>query len=49
MNALFPELVSGIAGLVNQILPGKGGIGEDHATRKRKHIIYFAVIFDGKY
>ena len=34
MNALFPELVSGIAGLVNQILPGKGGIGEDHALGK---------------
>ncbi len=34
MNALFPELVSGIAGLVNQILPGKGGIGENHAPGK---------------
>ena len=34
MNALFPELVSGIAGLVNQILPGKGGIGEKHALGK---------------
>ena len=33
-NALFPELVSTISGLVNQILPGKGGIGEDHATGK---------------
>ena len=31
MNAVFPELVADIAGLVNQILPGKGGIGEDHA------------------
>ena len=28
VNALFPDLVSGIAGLVNQILPGTGGIGE---------------------
>ena len=34
MNALFPELVSGISGLVNQILPGKGGIGTGHATGK---------------
>lgn len=34
MNALFPELVSGIAGLVNQILPGTGGIGTDHAKGK---------------
>lgn len=34
MNQLFPELVSDIAGLVNQILPGKGGIGENHALGK---------------
>lgn len=34
MNALFPELVSNISGLINQILPGKGGIGENHATGK---------------
>ncbi len=34
MNSLFPELVSGISGLVNRILPGKGGIGENHATGK---------------
>ena len=34
MNAIFPELVSSISGLVNQILPGKGGIGENHATGK---------------
>ncbi|MEO6588456.1 MAG: SDR family oxidoreductase [Pyrinomonadaceae bacterium] len=34
MNAVFPELVSSISGLVNQILPGKGGIGEDHVTGK---------------
>lgn len=34
MNALFPEAVSGIAGLVNQILPGKGGIGETSAPGK---------------
>ena len=34
MNQIFPELVSDIAGLVNQILPGKGGIGEDHALGK---------------
>jgi NAD(P)-dependent dehydrogenase (short-subunit alcohol dehydrogenase family) len=34
INALFPELVSGITGLVNQILPGKGGIGTDHALGK---------------
>lgn len=34
MNALFPEMVSNMAGLVNQILPGKGGIGTSHATGK---------------
>ncbi len=34
MNALFPETVSGIAGLVNKILPGKGGIGTEHALGK---------------
>ncbi len=34
MNAMFPELVSGIAGLVNQILPGKGGIGENLVSGK---------------
>ena len=34
MNAVFPEFVSEIAGLVNQVLPGKGGIGEDHALGK---------------
>jgi NAD(P)-dependent dehydrogenase (short-subunit alcohol dehydrogenase family) len=34
MNALFPETVSTIAGLVNQILPGKGGIGKEHALGK---------------
>ena len=34
INAMFPEMVSGVSGLVNQILPGKGGIGEDHATGK---------------
>jgi NAD(P)-dependent dehydrogenase (short-subunit alcohol dehydrogenase family) len=34
MNALLPELVSGIAGLVNQVLPGKGGIGENKALGK---------------
>ena len=34
MNALFPETVAGISGLVNQVLPGEGGIGEDHALGK---------------
>ncbi len=34
MNAVFPEFVAEVAGLVNQILPGKGGIGEDHALGK---------------
>lgn len=34
MNAKFPELVSGIAGLVNQILPGAGGIGVNKTTGK---------------
>lgn len=34
MNALFPEMVSAVSGLINQILPGKGGIGEEHATGK---------------
>jgi len=34
MNALFPEMISAVAGLINRILPGKGGIGEDHATGK---------------
>ncbi len=33
-NALMPELVSGISGLVNQILPAAGGIGEQHALGK---------------
>jgi short-subunit dehydrogenase len=32
MNALFPELVAEISGLINQVLPSKGGIGEEHAT-----------------
>jgi short-subunit dehydrogenase len=32
MNNLFPELVSEISGLVNQILPSAGGIGTGHAT-----------------
>ena len=31
-NAIFPELVAGISGIINQILPGEGGIGEDYAT-----------------
>jgi NAD(P)-dependent dehydrogenase (short-subunit alcohol dehydrogenase family) len=33
-NALFPELVSGISALVNQILPEKGGIGKNYALGK---------------
>ena len=31
-NAMFPELVAGISGLINRVLPSEGGIGEDHAT-----------------
>lgn len=31
-NALLPELVSEIFGLVNQILPGAGGIGKNYPT-----------------
>ncbi len=34
MNALFPEMVSEISGLVNRILPSMGGIGEKHALGK---------------
>ena len=34
MNALFPELVSEISGLVNQLLPSAGGIGEARALGK---------------
>lgn len=34
INALFPELVSTAAGLVNRVLPGKGGIGENKALGK---------------
>lgn len=34
MNAQFPEVVTGIAGLVNQILPGAGGIGTNQTTGK---------------
>ncbi len=34
MNALFPELVAEISGLVNKVLPSKGGIGEKHALGK---------------
>ena len=33
-NALMPELVSGISGLINQVLPSAGGIGEQHALGK---------------
>ena len=33
-NALMPELVSEISGLVNQVLPAAGGIGEQHALGK---------------
>ena len=33
-NALLPELVSEISGLINQILPSAGGIGEQHALGK---------------
>ncbi|HXH69491.1 MAG TPA: SDR family oxidoreductase [Pyrinomonadaceae bacterium] len=34
MNALFPELVAEISGLVNQLLPSAGGIGENYALGK---------------
>ena len=34
MNALFPELVAEISGLVNKILPSAGGIGKKHALGK---------------
>lgn len=34
MNALFPEFVSDISGLVNRILPGEGGIGTNYAKGK---------------
>jgi len=34
MNALFPELVAEISGLVNQLLPSAGGIGENSALGK---------------
>ena len=34
VNALMPELVSGISGLINQVLPSAGGIGENHALGK---------------
>ncbi len=33
-NALLPELTAEISGLVNQILPSAGGIGENHALGK---------------
>ncbi len=33
-NALMPELVSEISGLINRILPSAGGIGERHALGK---------------
>ncbi len=33
-NALLPELVSEISGLINQVLPSAGGIGEQHALGK---------------
>ena len=33
-NALMPELVAEISGLINQILPGRGGIETAHATGK---------------
>jgi short-subunit dehydrogenase len=33
-NALFPEAIATIAGLVNQILPGEGGIGEEKVRGK---------------
>lgn len=33
-NALFPELVADIAGLINELLPAAGGIGENHALGK---------------
>jgi NAD(P)-dependent dehydrogenase (short-subunit alcohol dehydrogenase family) len=34
INALFPDVVSGVAGLVNQLLPGTGGIGKNLASGK---------------
>lgn len=34
INALLPEMVSTVTGLVNQVLPGKGGIGEKKALGK---------------
>ncbi len=34
INNLFPELTAEISALVNQILPGDGGIGEDYASGK---------------
>jgi hypothetical protein len=34
MNAIFPELVTEISALVNQILPGAGGIGKGYARGK---------------
>lgn len=33
-NAILPELVAEISGLVNQVLPSAGGIGEGYATGK---------------
>ncbi len=33
-NALFPELVADVAGLVNQLLPEAGGIGANHRLGK---------------
>lgn len=34
INSLFPELVAGVTGLINQVMPGEGGIGENHALGK---------------
>ena len=34
LNAIFPEIVSEISGLINRILPSAGGIGEQHAIGK---------------
>jgi NAD(P)-dependent dehydrogenase (short-subunit alcohol dehydrogenase family) len=34
MNALFPELISEVSALVNQILPDAGGIGKGYARGK---------------
>jgi NAD(P)-dependent dehydrogenase (short-subunit alcohol dehydrogenase family) len=34
VNALFPELVAEITGMVNRLLPSAGGIGEKHAPGK---------------